>query len=71
MEHNFHFSERFRQICYGDVPRSSEVFVCNPVIIRLLIADKMIIRLLIADKIRKFMGENGNFNAAKFNLLKK
>jgi hypothetical protein len=61
MEHNFHFSERFRQICYGDVPRSSEVFVCNPVIIR----------LLIADKIRKFMGENGNFNAAKFNLLKK
>lgn len=61
MEHNFHFSERFRQICYGDVPRSSEVFLCNPVIIR----------LLIADKIRKFMGENGNFNAAKFNLLKK
>lgn len=61
MEHNFHFSERFRQICYGDVPRSSEVFVCNPVIIR----------LLIADKIRKFMGEKGNFNAAKFNLLKK
>jgi hypothetical protein len=61
MEHNFHFSERFRQICYGDVPRSSEVFVCNPVIIW----------LLIADEIGKFMGENGNFNAAKFNLLKK
>lgn len=61
MEHNFHFSERFRQICYGDVPPSSEVIGCNP----------LIIWLLIADKIRKFMVENGNFNAAKFNLLKK